>query len=103
MLRTKTTSQSGTQQQGRVKMSKGILAEHTGCEAGWLTRERRLVLDVDVLVLSVPFNGFLQTFEALHEGQNCYGITCCKRWTGQRGGVRNQCEEREGRFRGEHM
>jgi hypothetical protein len=36
---------------------------------GRLTREGRLVFDVDVLVLAVPFNGFLQTFEALHEGR----------------------------------
>lgn len=34
-----------------------------------LTREGRLVFDVDVLVLTVPLNGFLQTFEALHEGR----------------------------------
>lgn len=36
---------------------------------GRLTGEGRLVFDVDVLVLAVPFNGFLQTFEALHEGR----------------------------------
>jgi len=51
-------------------------ANGSGWNAAWqrarkcrLTRERGLVFDVDVLILAVPFNGFLQTFEALHEGR----------------------------------
>jgi len=32
--------------------------------------EGSFVLDIDVLVLSVPLDGFLQTFEALH-GRKC--------------------------------
>lgn len=46
------------------------LAEQSRERMEWtLTRERGLVFDVDVLVLAVPFDGFLQTFEALHEGR----------------------------------
>lgn len=36
-----------------------------------LTGEGRLVLDVYVLVLAVPLDGFLKTFEALHGGLYC--------------------------------
>lgn len=44
-----------------------------------LTSEGSFVLDVDVLVLTVPLDGFLQTFEALHEGRYCRWVTWYKR------------------------
>lgn len=105
MLRTakkKTTSQLGTQHEGQSRCLRGSW-QQTGCEAGDLLVRGVLYLMLMSLFSRCRSMASCKRLRPCMKGSIVMGSPVAKHGLVREGGVRNQCEEREGRFRGEHM